>query len=135
MKQRTLIPQNCPCGKTLSYEACCGLYLDRGEVAQTAETLMRSRYTAYVLRREDYLLATWHATTRPGALALSDHQQNQWLGLTVKQHDPFAPNCAVVEFIARYKQNGKAYRLHERSRFVFEQGRWFYVDGDMLTGS
>ncbi len=104
-------------------------------MAKTAETLMRSRYTAYVLRREDYLLATWHTTTRPEILALSDHQQNQWLGLTVRLHDAFAPDRAVVEFVARYKQNGKAYRLHERSRFVFEQGRWFYVDGDILTGS
>lgn len=134
MKKNPLT-QHCPCGKALSYENCCGLYLDQGEIAETAETLMRSRYTAYVMQREDYLLATWHATTRPETLALTDLQQNQWIGLTIKQHRLCSPNQAMVEFVARYKLNGKAYRLHERSRFALEQKCWFYVDGDILTGS
>ncbi len=134
MKKNPLT-RHCLCGKALSYETCCGLYLDQGEIAETAEILMRSRYTAYAMQREDYLLATWHATTRPETLALTDHQQNQWFGLTIEQYDQSAPDRAEVEFIARYKLNGKAYRLHERSRFVLEQKRWFYMDGDILTES
>lgn len=93
---------------------------------------MRSRYTAYTQDREDYLLATWHRSTRPVALELSDKPHNQWLGLTVKRHDQPDPDHATVEFVARYKINGRAYRLHEISRFVREDGLWFYVDGDIL---
>ena len=60
----------CSCGSGRAYAECCGRYLDGGEPPATAEQLMRSRYTAYALAREDYLLATWHASTRPSALAL-----------------------------------------------------------------
>ena len=93
---------------------------------------MRSRYTAYTQDREDYLLATWHHSTRPVTLELSSKPRSQWLGLTVKRHDPSDPDHATVEFVARYKINGRAYRLHEISRFVREDGLWFYVDGDIL---
>ncbi len=93
---------------------------------------MRSRYTAYTLNREDYLLATWHHSTRPAALGLENQPRNQWLGLTVKRHEQSAPDLAIVEFVARYRINGRADRLHEISRFVREGGLWFYVDGDIL---
>lgn len=89
---------------------------------------MRSRYTAYTRLNEAYLLATWHASTRPAALALADEEKTQWIGLQVKRHEATAEQ-AVVEFVARYKINGRAYRLHEISRFVREDGRWLYVDG------
>lgn len=89
---------------------------------------MRSRYTAYVLMREPYLLATWHASTRPARLDLAP---TQWIGLTVHHHERQDADHATVEFIARYKLNGRAHRLHETSRFVREGGRWFYVDGDV----
>jgi len=122
----------CPCGSSKQYSDCCGRYLDHGEVATTAEHLMRSRYTAYTLNREDYLLATWHHSARPGSLELANNTPNQWVGLTVKGHEQSAPDRAIVEFIARYKINGRAYRLHEISRFVHEGGAWFYLDGDIL---
>lgn len=95
---------------------------------------MRSRYTAYTLNREDYLLATWHSSTRPASLELTNQPPSQWLGLTVKRHEQSTPDHAIVEFVARYKINGRAYRLHEISRFVREEGLWFYVDGDILRG-
>ena len=88
---------------------------------------MRSRYSAYVLRCEPYLKATWHASTRPGD-AIAQDDGTKWLGLEVKKHVP-AGDEATVEFVARYKIGGRAYRLHEVSRFVREDGRWFYVDG------
>lgn len=123
---------HCPCGNPKQYSNCCGRYLDQGGVAATAENLMRSRYTAYTLNREDYLLATWHHSTRPAALELANQPRNQWLGLTVKRHEQSAPDRAIVEFVARYKFNGRAYRLHEISRFVYQEELWFYVDGDIL---
>ncbi len=130
-KQRIQITA-CPCGNQQPYRQCCGRYLDEGEAAVTAEHLMRSRYTAYTLDRENYLLETWHPNTRPISLQLTGQPQKQWLGLTVKRHTQTDADHAIVEFIARYKINGRAHRLHEISRFVREQGIWFYVDGDIL---
>jgi SEC-C motif-containing protein len=92
---------------------------------------MRSRYTAYVLLAEDYLLATWYPATRPTSLGLAEDVQTRWLGLEVKRHEQQDINHATVEFVARYKVHGRAHRLHEVSRFACEDGRWFYVDGNV----
>lgn len=90
---------------------------------------MRSRYSAFVRGDEAYLLASWHPTTRPAALDLDAAQR--WLGLEVKRHEITGADSALVEFVARSRQGGgRAQRLHEISRFVREDGRWFYVDGD-----
>ncbi len=95
---------------------------------------MRSRYTAYTQLREDYLLATWHASTRPARLGLVEEVPTKWLGLEVKRHQEQDEHHGVVEFVARYKVNGRAYRLHEVSRFVCEAGQWFYLDGEVAAG-
>lgn len=121
----------CPCGSQEQYSECCGRYLEKQAYAPSAVALMRSRYTAYTLGREDYLLTTWHQTTRPVSLELTREPLSKWLGLAVKRHEQVAPDRAVVEFVARYKIGGRAYRLHEVSRFVYEAGQWFYVDGDI----
>lgn len=92
---------------------------------------MRSRYVAYALGREPYLLATWHPSTRPASLDLETKPQPRWIGLAVKRHESQGEDRAVVEFVARYKIGGRAHRLHETSRFVHEDGRWFYLDGDI----
>lgn len=92
---------------------------------------MRSRYSAYTLLKEDYLLASWHPSTRPTALGLADEAPTKWIGLEVKRHAQQDAEHVTVEFVARYKLNGRAHRLHEVSRFVQEAGRWFYVDGDI----
>ena len=117
----------CPCGAA-DYATCCGRY-HGGASAPDAESLMRSRYSAYVLGLEAYLLATWHPGTRPAALDLAADNA-KWLGLEVKKHTPESADRATVEFVARYKISGRAHRLHEISRFVREEGRWFYVDGE-----
>ena len=95
---------------------------------------MRSRYTAYVQANENYLLETWHASTRPASLALSESQPDQWLGLKIirTQLGGRDDQQGTVEFVARYKVKGKAGRLHEVSEFVHESGRWFYVKGTLL---
>ena len=91
---------------------------------------MRSRYTAFVLQRSDYLLATSHASTRPTALDFA--QGAKWLGLEVGSQRVIDADHAEVEFVARYRDGGRAIRLHERSRFVRDSGRWFYLDGDQF---
>jgi len=116
----------CPCGGS-DYAGCCGRY-HGGTPAPDAAALMRSRYSAYVLRLEAYLLATWHPDTRPATLDLAADDA-KWLGLEVRRHVQESADRATVEFVARYKIGGRAHRLHEISRFVREQGRWFYLDG------
>lgn len=120
---------DCFCGFKKPYRHCCGFY-HTGNLAPNAELLMRSRYSAYVLSLEDYLLASWHETTRPTSLDFSDAAKTKWLGLEIKRHTVIDASRAQVEFIARYKIGGQsAVRLHEISDFVFEDARWFYVSG------
>jgi SEC-C motif-containing protein len=119
----------CPCGSKQTFISCCAPYIEGKEPAPTAEALMRSRYTAYTLLREDYLLSTWHASTRPSSLGLKEEVPAKWIGLDVLRHEQSTPDLATVEFTARYKVNGRAQRLHEVSNFVREDWRWFYVDG------
>lgn len=92
---------------------------------------MRSRYSAYTQQNRAYLNATWHPNTRPANLDLSDQANAKWLGLSVKRHEIIDADHARVEFVARYKINSRAYRLHEISRFERVDGRWLYVDGDI----
>lgn len=90
---------------------------------------MRSRYTAYVLSRDDYIMQTWHAPSRPPLL--QTEARTKWLSLKVI-HAEHSATQGHVEFVAKYKINGKAHTLHERSRFLLENGRWYYVDGELF---
>lgn len=136
MAQQLLSSAPCPCGRTsankpLAYGNCCGRYVDdfAGTPAPDAESLMRSRYSAFVLGRDDYLRATWHARTCPADVAAD--VATQWLGLEVRGHQVQDADHATVEFVARYRISGRAVRIHELSRFVREQGRWYYLDGEL----
>jgi SEC-C motif domain protein len=122
--------RTCPCGLGQPYDTCCGPW-HRGAPAPDAETLMRSRYCAYVLGDANYLLATWYPSTRPANLELANEPRPRWLGLDVKGHAAIDPDHATVDFVARYKINGRAFRMHEISRFLREDGRWYYLDGDI----
>ena len=132
--------QPCPCGgvstskasKSLSYGQCCGRWLEadaiHGPFAPDAHYLMRSRYSAFVLEREDYLRATWQVGHRPATIEFDPGVK--WLGLEVRDFRSTGADTAEVEFVARQKPpGGPAVRLHERSRFVLEGGRWLYLDG------
>ena len=120
----------CYCGDEKNYEACCGRFHSGAELAGNAEVLMRSRYSAYVVMQESYLLATWHVNTRPQTIDFFDHEKTKWLGLEIKHHRIIDANNAQVEFVAHYKTGGQpVVRLHEISDFIFEEGRWFYVAG------
>lgn len=123
----------CPCGSGHSYEACCGRY-HHGVAAPTAEALMRSRYSAYVLRLAGYLLDTWHAAMRPATLAF-ETSEPVWCGLEIlaTRGGSETEQAGEVEFIARwFTREGKCGALHERSRFVHEGERWYYVDGELM---
>lgn len=129
----SLLP--CPCGLRDDYSQCCGALHQRfaadGRLsAATPEALMRSRYAAFVLDLRDYLLATWHTSTRPADLEPPEPGL-KWLGLDVKRAVLQDEDHGTVEFVARSKLGGRAYRLHETSRFVRENGAWFYIDGDL----
>lgn len=122
----------CACGSGAPYAACCGRFHAGPQHLQapSAEALMRSRYCAYVLGLQAYLLDTWHPSQRPDMLAPVEPAL-RWLGLEVRSHRLQGADAATVEFVARSKLGGRAHRLQETSRFVREGGRWFYVDGDV----
>ena len=127
----------CPCGRldakkqALTYLSCCGQYLDSELAAPDAESLMRSRYSAFVWEEAGYLLSTWHPSHRPATLDFEPDVK--WLGLQVQNHTKIDATHSEVIFVARQRdRTGRAIRLHERSRFVRENGCWYYVDGDSL---
>lgn len=123
-------PGACPCGSGAAYGGCCGPLLD-GEPAATAQALMRSRYTAYALGRDDHLWRTWHPRTRPaGPFTRADVE---WLGLTVLAAvaGGAGDDTGTVEFRARYRDPDGEGALHETSRFGRRAGRWVYVDGTL----
>lgn len=118
----------CPCGRGQAYADCCGRY-HAGPLALQApdpESLMRSRYSAFVLDLRPYLLATWHADQRPAELEPPEPGL-KWLGLDVRRAQMLEADRGLVEFVARSKLGGRAHRLHEISEFVREGGRWYYT--------
>lgn len=130
--RRPALPRNlpCPCGSEQPYTACCQRWhegLEAGVHAPTPEALMRSRYSAYVVGLIDYLQATWHPSTAPGDLELPPVK---WLGLEVRRAEQ-AGDAGVVEFVARYRVNGRGQRMHELSTFVRVDGRWLYIEGQV----
>ncbi len=118
----------CPCGRGPRYADCCGRY-HAGPLhllAPDPESLMRSRYSAFVLDLRDYLMATWHPDHRPDAIGPPEAGL-RWLGLEVKSVRLNGPDAGEVSFVARSKLDGRAHRLVERSAFVREGGRWLYT--------
>lgn len=124
--------QHCYCGSGRLYEDCCGPVLAGSRPAATAEQLMRSRYTANVLRDTAYLLESWHSSTRPQKIDSSTIPT--WQGLSILKTDKGlrGDHKGMVEFRARYEKNIGMAVLQERSRFVCENGCWFYVDGELI---
>lgn len=122
----------CPCGTGLPLAECCGRLHVGAAQAATAEQLMRSRYSAFVLGNPGYLLATWHPTTRPRTLDLDPTVR--WTGLEVLGTTGGAMFATegTVEFRARYLSASRTGAQHENSRFVREDGRWYYLDGVSL---
>jgi SEC-C motif-containing protein len=120
----------CLCGSTLAYSDCCGLYHSGAKNAATAESLMKSRFTAYAMHNADYLQATWDASTRPEQIDLSkDTVQWQRLEIINLKKGGINDEKGIVEFKAYFLQDGEASVMNEISRFKKSAGRWFYLDG------
>ena len=121
----------CPCGTGKSFDECCAPYLAGTSHAPTAETLMRSRYTAYTRNDMKYLARTWDTTTRPASL----HEEAglEWLSLTILHTHAGQPEDkeGSVEFDACYRAGDSKGNLHEISRFRKIGGEWFYLDGEV----
>lgn len=117
----------CDCGRSGPYEHCCGRFHVSPEVwPADPESLMRSRYSAFVRDQRGYLLSTWHPSACPATIEPPEPGL-KWLGLEVKSTRWDGGDEGVVHFVARYKIGGRAHRLEETSRFVREAGRWWYV--------
>ena len=121
---------HCHCGTEMSYATCCEPFHNGMDFPRKAETLMRSRYSAYVVKNADYLLATWYKTTRPNEIDFSN-DKTKWQKLVILHTKKGGVNDdkGRVEFNAFYVQEGEERLIHEISRFKKIAGRWFYVDG------
>lgn len=125
--------RNCMCLSGEQYGMCCGRFHSGTAEAATAEQLMRSRYSAFVLLDERYLLHTWHPAEAPKKLDLDPGMQ--WRRLDIVATDRGGPLDVegTVEFKAYFRHGSDRGVLHEVSRFVRENGRWFYLDGTILA--
>ncbi len=135
-------PVDCPCGgaspkrrasdKPPRYDDCCARFIEGRAYPSNAMELMCSRYTAYVIGDMPYLCATWAKQTCPLDLDASADADTRWLGLDIKRHTVIDDDREEVEFVARYKVDGHAHRLHEASRFTRDMNRhWIYIDGEI----
>lgn len=121
---------NCYCGSAAGYAQCCKP-LHQGQAASSPEALMRSRYSAFVLANADYLLKSWHPSTRPTELELN--LEDVWCGLKVLNSEQLTAS-GKVHFQAVFKEQvdkkaAQFFIIDENSNFVLEAGHWFYVDG------
>jgi SEC-C motif domain protein len=116
----------CPCGLGEDYESCCGR-LHAGASAPTAESLMRSRYSAFAVGNADYLLRTWHPSTRPRTFSLDPDLR--WTRLVVLQADDggLFDDTGTVQFRALYNRQGQRGVLAETSKFIRQGKRWTYL--------
>ncbi|MFT4060628.1 MAG: YchJ family protein [Legionella sp.] len=124
----------CPCGSTNPYIQCCACFIEKKQLPQTPEQLMRSRYTAYSMAKIDYIKDTMAGKALFGFNPIEAQKWAQsviWLGLKVIHAEPTTSDVGFVEFIARFKESGQVKTIHERSEFHKQEGRWFYVDGEL----
>lgn len=125
---------NCPCKSWLPYSECCMPFHYGRAKPETAEQLMRSRYSAYFFRLVDYLVETTHPDTRSPNLQRelegTVHNAN-WSGLTIVSTSKGSKDdkSGKVEFVAEYYFQNEPYELHEVSRFKRFKGNWKYLDG------
>ena len=125
---------NCPCGLPQTFDDCCGRFISNKLIASTPEQLMRSRYSAYVTNRMEYIQGTMKGQASEGFDAQEAKQWSSsvcWLGLNLIKYTQKNQLHVQVEFIVSYQLKDKIFMMHEKSDFIFEEGRWFYVDGKL----
>jgi len=120
----------CRCGSHLQYDSCCSVFHEKTKTPKTAESLMRSRFTAYAMQNEAYLLDTWEASKRPEEINFSN-ENAVWTKLDIikTKKGGEKDSKGIVEFKAYYSQEGDEYLMNEISRFTKSSGRWLYLDG------
>ncbi|MCP5048957.1 MAG: hypothetical protein GY940_17435 [bacterium] len=125
--------EECPCGSGQGYKDCCRPFHKGNKTPKTAEALMRARYSAYVKGRVDFLLDTWHPSTRPGNFQLDSSLQ--WTGLEIHSTDKGTPadSLGFVTFTAHYIKNGMPMALSEAGDFIRQSSQWFYLKGEIKT--
>jgi SEC-C motif-containing protein len=129
----------CPCGKGDSLETCCGPFIDGTKRPATAEDLMRSRYSAFATHNVDYILDT-HDPDRVSEIDRKNTEawakDSEWLGFELVSSDKGGvdDDAGVIEFVAKYKVKGLAIDHRERAIFRKHNGRWYFVDGQMIGG-
>lgn len=135
--RKSIVSQLCPCGSAVEYSLCCQRYVSGTQVAPDPSHLMRSRYTAFVLKEADYLINTWHPDCHATAFRQdieAGFAHTQWQGLTVFGTAAGKDeNEGYVSFVARFTEAGKTAAIIECSRFLKENGRWYYIDGKRLV--
>jgi len=122
----------CPCGSQINYKQCCGVFIEKNQVPQTPEQLMRSRYSAYCQAKIDYIKNTMKGKALIGFNESETQQWAKsvaWTGLKVIQSYMEAPETGFVEFSASFMENNQIKTIHELSEFHLEDNVWFYVDG------
>lgn len=121
---------HCLCGNHVDYAACCQLFHTSNKYPSTAEALMRSRFTAYAMHDEAYLLKTWDANKRPKNIDFSKEKAH-WTKLEIVKTKKGGEKDSkgIVEFKAYYQDDNSEYVMNEISRFIKQAGRWFYLDG------
>ncbi|WP_072094353.1 YchJ family protein [Klebsiella sp. RIT-PI-d] len=123
----------CPCGSAVEYSLCCQQFVCGEQPAPTPSHLMRSRYSAFVMKVSDYLIRTWHPSCQANTFRQeieNGFAHTEWRGLTVLSEEEGAtPDEGFVSFVAKFSENGKPGVIIERSRFLKEGGKWYYIDG------
>lgn len=129
---------HCPCGTKKDYSECCGAYIEGTKVPPSPEALMRSRYTAFSSSNMDYIASTMKGTAAKDfdpVDAGSWSKKAKWLGLNIVNASPLQDNGTkgYVEFIANFRLEGREQRIHEVSEFKLQDGRWYYIDGQLVS--
>jgi len=121
---------HCPCGSDKPYSSCCEPIIFQNTLADTAEQLMRSRFSSFYMQQPNWLKHSWDQTSQPSSISFEDNLK--WLDLTIINHENIDPLNSTVEFEARYLKSGKVQAIHENSRFIKRNNEWFYVNGEYL---
>lgn len=129
---------DCPCGSGKEYEKCCAPAISGEQPAQTAEALMRSRYSAYSKMEIEYLNESLHPDHRHDhdlAATRRWAENSSWENLEVRSVEKGEADDdeGIVEFIATFKEKGVHRKHHERARFQKVDGRWYYLDGEFVA--
>ena len=129
---------SCPCGSEKPFEACCEPLITGSRTAESAEALMRARYSAYVKEQVAFILDTTHPSQRDQYTESGVRRwarNSEWIGLTIlnTEKGTAEDDTGTVEFVAEYFDKGRRHRHHEIAQFRREDGAWYFYDGQAPT--